>query len=568
MDTIAMQRFRGFLRICFGYLTLISTLVSGFMLTSLLGMAQHPHVYHYYYRGQRRVVVSVVLIALSRLIRFAPIGMALTYGIAWWTLKQGRPSARRWAVAASALMVVSSMVMIVSRVAFWPTHHFLGSFLLFQIFFFAAGILGLIIFIKTTPASIQAVAHPARMRGDGTSALLDLAVSVLALAGLWGGMILYLRWGHAQHLPFIRGSVSLSIIALVIVITVVLHELAHAGVGLAFSMKLRAFVIGPFQWRIRDGRWKYLFVPAGFLSFGGSTGVVPSKPDQSRWIEIAMIAAGPLINLCAGILAIWLTISAKGRPWERFWEPLAFFATVNLVTCAVNVVPFRPDALYSDGARIYQLLSGGPWVWLHRAYSIVLSSSVTQMRPRDYDIEAIAHAEAHFTRGREALMLRLFATSHYLDLRKMSQARASYANALRIYQESQLNIPSELFTTFVFNSAYLDRDAAAARRFWDLYESKSPAHFGVDYWLSRSALHWIENHLAEASDAWTTGNALAEQLPDAGLYNFDRDRYQLMREVIDNTPTAPVTTNAPEPQSDAHAILPDSELESASESNS
>ena len=552
MDTLVMQRLRGLLRICFGYLTLISTVVSGLMISSLFWMAQRPHVYHYYYRGQRRLIVSAVLIAMSRLLRFVPIGMALTYGMAWWTLKQGRPSARRWAIAASGLMVLSSAGMILTRFTLWPAGHHRSSFLSFQIFFLAAGILGLFVFTKTTSASIQAQA-PARLRGDGTSSLLDVAVSVLALAGLWGGMIVYSRWGRAQSLPLIRGSVSLSVIAVVLLVTVVLHEAAHAGVGLALGMKLRAFVIGPFQWRIRDGRWTYLFVPSGFLSFGGSTGIVSSNPNQSRWIEIAMIAAGPLINFSAGLLAAWLTISAKGRPWERFWESLAFFATVNLVTCAVNFVPFRPEALYSDGARIYQLLSGGPWALLHRAYSIVLSSAVTQIRPRDYDLDTILRAQAHFTHGREGLMLRLFATSHYVDAGRISEARASYAEAMRIYQESRLNIPTDLLNTFVFNSVYLYRDAAAARGFWDLYESKSPTHFGVDYWLSRSALHWSETHPLEARDAWTTGNILVEQLPDAGTYNFDRDRYRLMKELLDGAGCTLVGDNAAESLWEAHA---------------
>jgi hypothetical protein len=534
MDSPAMQRLRGFLRICFGYLTLICTIISGFMLASLYWMAQHPHHYHYTYKGQRRLVLSVTLIALSRLVRVVPILMAIVYGTAWWTLKQGRRSARRWAIAASAVMVLSSGAMVFSRLVLWPAGHFRSSFLLFQIFFFATGILGLIVFTKTAASSIEAQAQPAHVRGDGTSSILDLAVSALALAGMWGGMILYSRWGSAQHLP--ANSVSLGVIALVILVTVLLHEAAHAGVGIALGMRLRAFAIGPFQWRIRDGRWTYLFVPSGFLSFGGSTGVVPSKQDQSRWNEIAMIAAGPLVNLGAGALAGLMTVTAKDRPWERFWEPLAFFATVNLVTCAVNCVPFRPEALYSDGARIYQLLAGGPWALLHRVYSMVLSSTVSPMRPRNYDLEAILRAEAHFTHGREALLLHLFATSHYIDTGKLAEARAGFAEVLRIYQETQPRIPGDLLTTFVFNSVYLNRNASEARRFWDLYESKSPTHFGMDYWLARAALHWIENDNLEARDAWATGNTLAAQLPEAGAYNFDRDRYGMLRELMESTP--------------------------------
>jgi len=530
-----MRRLRVFLRICFGYLTLISLVVSIFMVRTFIWMYQHPRANTAVSQTDGQLS-SATLVALSYFVRLIPLILAVVYGSAWWTLKNGRRSARSWGIAASIVVILTSAGLATARLTLWHggRHHFRGSYLLFQTFFFAVGILGLVVFARSSSESIQSTQRR-RLAGDGTSAFLDLLVSGLALTGVWGGIILYTRWGHAQQLPFVRGSVSWPVILLIIFITISLHEAAHACVGLALGMKLRAFVIGPFQWRIRDGRWTYRFIPAGFLSFGGSTGIVSANPNQSRWVEIAMIAAGPLINLIAGIFAAFLTISAKGQAWESYWEPLAFFALVNMVTFAINLVPFRPEALYSDGARIFQLLSGGPWAELHRVFSMVLSSTVTSLRPRNYDIQALNSAAAYFTHGREALMLRLFATSCFLDQSQVAEARSSFAQAVSIAEESQISISSDLLTTFVFNSVYLDRDAGAARRYWDLFESKNPQHFGVDYWLARSALHFIEDHPLEARDAWNVGAALARELPTAGAYEFDRDRYRLMRDLLGST---------------------------------
>ncbi len=36
------------------------------------------------------------------------------------------------------------------------------------------------------------------------------------------------------------------------------------------GMKLRAFFVGPFQWRIRDAKWEFEFKPKGFLLADGS----------------------------------------------------------------------------------------------------------------------------------------------------------------------------------------------------------------------------------------------------------------------------------------------------------
>lgn len=540
MGSVGMQRLRGFLRGCFGYLTLISTFASGLALITFYRLALgHSNLIPSHSTG-RSTLLSVLLMVLSLSIRCMPLVMAVTYGMAWWTLKQGKPSARPWAVAASALLIIVSVILITARFSIWGhgrSHH-LGSFLFFQSLFIAAGILGLFVFVRTSSAEIIARAAPPRIQGDGTSAFLDIAVSLMALAGLWGGMIVYTRWGQAQHLPIIRGSISATLVVAVILITIALHEAAHAGVGLALGMKVRAIVIGPFQLRIRDGQWTHRFSIASFLSFGGSTGLIPSNPDQSRWVEICMIAAGPLINLCAGLAASWAAFGAKGRTYERYWELIAFFATVNLITFIVNLIPFRPDAIYSDGARIYQLVSGGPWACLHRVYSTVLSSTVTPLRPKNYNLSAIEQAACFFTHGREALMLRIFATSYFLDTGGPLLAHEAFVEAERIQRESRVPLSPELLLTFVFNSVYLANDGAAARRFWDVFESTNPTYFGVDYWLSRTALHWIENHLAEAQDSWKTGYALARKLPDAGAYNFDRDRYDMMRQLLDGTPIA------------------------------
>jgi hypothetical protein len=538
MDSPALRRLRAFLRICFGYLTLVSLVLSIFTVRTFVWMHQHSVPFARPPQADRQLT-SFALLALSYLVRLFPLLMAITYGSAWWTLKHGRRSARSWSIAASMLMILSTAALLAARLTLWPAgrHHFRGSYLLFQFFFFAAGILGLVVFSRSSSDSIQSLQRR-RHQGDGTSAFLDLFVSGFALTGVWGGIILYTRWGHAQNLPFIRGAVAWPVILLVIFITISLHEAAHACVGLALGMKLRAFVVGPFQWRIRDSRWTYRFVPAGFLSFGGSTGIVSANPNQSRGVEIAMISAGPLINFVAGLLAAFLTISAKGQQWERYWEPLAFFALVNIVTFAINLVPFRPETLYSDGARIFQLLSGGPWAELHRVSSIALSSTVTPLRPRNYDIQAINSAAAYFTHGREALMLRLLATSYFLDHNQIAEARAHFAQAASIAQDSTFNISSDLLPAFVFNAVYLEHDASAARRYWDLFESKTPTCFGVDYWLSRSALHFIEDHPLEARDAWNVGAALARELPTAGAYEFDRDRYRLMRDLLETASTA------------------------------
>src|SRR5207245_1960281 len=94
------------------------------------------------------------------------------------------------------------------------------------------------------------------------------------------------------------------------------------------------------------------------------------------------------------------------------------------------------DHNYSDGAMIYQLLSRGPWADFHRIEAMIGSSLVTPLRPGYYDIEGILRASHKITRGRQALLLRLYAYAHYLDQGRICEARDALGEAESIYDQS------------------------------------------------------------------------------------------------------------------------------------
>ncbi|MGA3008974.1 MAG: M50 family metallopeptidase [Terracidiphilus sp.] len=458
------------------------------------------------------------------------VAMAVPFAMAWWTIKKQKRFARGWGIVASLVFVLIGMLpLLPHRTASHLIHHYgmMDGALM------ALGIGGIVAFARrdAMTQSVEPTKAP-RIAGDGTSKLLDAFVGVVAVVGYFSGSMLWFRWSQAQQLP--RAYVGLLPFFAILFITTVVHELGHTSAGLALGMKLRMFVIGPFQWRIRDGRWKFQFLPAKFLSAGGAAALVPTNPHQSQWRGMCMIAAGPLTNLFTGLIALFITLTAVGHPYQQYWAYFSDFTTISLIAFIVNLIPMRPDAFYSDGAKIYQLLQGGPWADLQRAFSIAASTSVTQLRPRDYDIDAINRAELSFTHGHQALVLRLLASSYYLDHGQISQAGEAVAEAERICRESALDVPAELCMAFVFRVAFLRRDAAVARQWWERMEAKKPTHFGADYWLAQSALFWIEGRKDEAREAWEKGNEFAQKLPAAGDYEFDRFRCSLLRREVDN----------------------------------
>lgn len=531
-----MDKLRKFLGACFGYFAAIFFLVS---------LSTVPSIFRFHHEpiqlgpnlSPLLAALAPFLVVLSDLILAIPPVLAAIFGMSWWTLRFGKPSARRWALVASVAVLLQTAPFL-ALIAYGWFHPAVATPVFVYVptaCFLAAGGAGLVAFWR--PGCMAPLASlsqkPAPIAGDGTNKFLDAFAGVLAGAGVIAGMYAYERWARLHHLHRPNGYIFWLDVFAIALVTTTVHELGHASVGLAFGMKLRALVFGPFHWRVREGRWKFEFHAAGFISAEGVTGVVPSNPRHSLWSVLAMIAAGPMANLVTGLLALWALITSPGRSYQAAWEPIGFFATASLVTFAVNLLPLHSKQFYSDGARIYQILKGGPWADIHRVFAVVGSTLVTQLRPRDYDIVAIRRSAAYFTCGHEAFVLRLFATSYFEDSGAILHARQAIVEAEHIYEECALDISADLHAAVVFDIAFLLQDATRTRTWWDRMEAKKPTYFGVDYWLARSALLWMEGNLVEADEGWEKASVLAAKLPHAGAYEFDRYRCQLLRKALD-----------------------------------
>jgi len=240
-------------------------------------------------------------------------------------------------------------------------------------------------------------------------------------------------------------------------------------------MKLLSFNVGPLHWRKRERRWSFEFHGAGLITLGGAVGVAPTNQRQPRWQDISMIAAGPFANIFFGLVALWAALQAKETFHPRTWEFLALTASFCLIAAVFNLFPFQAErGSYSDGARIFQLLTDSPVLELHRVSTGIASTLVTSRRPRDMDADAIQRAARRFPHELRGLNLQLCATHSFTDSGRLPEARAALAEAEAIYRDSAIDLPAALHTGIVFDHAYLNRDAAAARLWWERMQQKKP----------------------------------------------------------------------------------------------
>lgn len=434
-------------------------------------------------------------------------------GMAWWCLRKGKPSARAWAIAAS---LVSLHVLGIGTIA---------------------GTLGLVVFTRKDVAAKMAVkargAEAPRIPGDGTSKFVDRFATGAQIAVFVVASHYWNAWARAQGLAGTESTLSWFIqFGIALHLSVLVHELGHVLGGWASHMKLRLLVLGPFEWAVRGGKWKVSFAAAGLWG-RGLTGMVPTTLKDLRGQRVFTTMGGPLGSLVIGCVGLLGDLSAKGNPWEPWWGCCSMLATLGLSAFVYNLIPLRPEDQYSDGAHLYQLLSRGPWADVHMAFSVVSTTTVTALRPRDLDIHLLQRAADFLKAGQQGLLLRLFQYIHHMDAGRIPDALDAVAEAEALYPELASKLDADLHADFVFVNALFRRDLESARRWWQRMEAKGVAKFKVDYWKARTALLWLEGCPEAAEEAWQKGNALAQNLPAAGAYEFDRWCYRKLREALD-----------------------------------
>jgi len=449
--------------------------------------------------------------------------------VAWWKILSRKASAKRWAIAASLVNLLMWTPLIVYGLrAFWHVEMGLWHSS-------AIGLAGLVIFSLPQRES-QSSAESSREAGmpsDGTLPLINSSAGLILFAAAYAAYAWWLDWLRAKGIAADQRAwrENLMLMLMVIALTLV-HEFGHASVGLALGMRLRSFVIGPFQWRVRDGRWRYKFEPKAILLGGGSASVVPTIAEYHRWHDIAVAAGGPLANLITGGLALIVAATARADSPVQAGGLLALFGAYSMVVVVSNSIPFRSKSNFSDGAKILHFLRRSPWADLHWSISLAMSTQITPLRPRDYDIWAIRRAEGSFKRGELGLYARLYAFEYFLDCGRMSEAAGALREAEATYCQDVSDNSVELLCALVFGSAYVLRDAAAARRWWVRMEEKKPGSLNASYWRARCALCWIEGRVEEAREVWEIYNSRAENLPEAGAFEFHRSCCTMLREVL------------------------------------
>jgi peptidase M50-like protein len=469
---------------------------------------------------------SPSLFAFAELLALGMLAFQIVPAIAWWMLKKGHRHARAWALAASVVNLIplpalSRSWLIFSRPAHLPVG--LVSALI--------GVAGLAAFWRTQVVSGVADASKPktqRLPGDGTSKTAERLAGVGAVVWLFFCFHWWRAWARGQNLTQTDFWVWVAELQLAILICIAIHELGHVLAGWASDMKLRSFQVGPFRWFHKRGRWKFKLV----AGMGGVTGMAPTRLTNVRGRSAFFTFGGPVASLVLAGIGCVAALTAKGHFWEGSWTLLSLIATIASVDFMVNLIPQKPETNYSDGARIYQLVTNGPWAHVEQAFSMVASTLVTSRRPRDFDLDVL-HAAANFlTRGDRGMLLRLYTCMHYLDTGRVPEAVASLQEAEALYEGVAVQSPAGICALFVFLNAIFKRDRAGADLWWQRLQAQRNIDFDAEYWQARASILWLQGQIDEAHSACEHGFSLALQLPAAGAYDYTRSGFDALRDAL------------------------------------
>ncbi len=498
-----MRTVRRLLQSAFGFLALI------FISAACFTLAHLPHfiaaltydLYSDNFQGASglRQLAAFVLLVLSLLLMCAPLPLAAIYSTAWWTLHQGKPSGRLWALAASIITVLQGIPMAALMFRDWGRiHGVLSEGLLILIGLpLLVGVPGIIAYVPRNAAESLARQEPERIKGDGTSHKMDRFAILLQVAVILLGGQLGWHWARSHFDHRIAGTGGWFLWFAELAVIVVVHELGHIFAGLFCGMDLSGVLLGPLHFYQSNGKWNFRFERGLLGGAAGGVGMIPCTPNRDRIGRIWFIAGGPIASLLSGIVFLCLATTMPVGQFASLWDFYAWTGILSLSAFVLNVIPVRSQALYSDGAKIYQILTRSvrdDYYWI---LSFSRSIAVTPNRPRDYDLAALRRALDSEVGRPQRVVFRLMESECLLERGLVEESAEAVAKAQAAYGQQSEELTAGSICAFVFGHAILRSDPATAR-IWAERLEKGHGFDPDDRWLCTAAIAVAEGRKQEA----------------------------------------------------------------------
>lgn len=254
-------------------------------------------------------------------------------------------------------------------------------------------------------------------------------------------------------------------------VAVGVHEFGHVVGGWIGGGRLLLYVVGPFMWRRTPAGLKFSWNRQVNLG-GGLAACLPLDPGAVSAKRFAvMIAGGPVSSLVLAVLlagvAGLLSVGEPGSARALAQHQAVFGAAVSLLIFAVTAWPGVAGGFKSDGRRFVELLRGDARSEQEKAMIVLSVSSLSGVRPADYDPVLIAQVTAL----RDGSMFDLYghysAFHHAMDVGEPARAQAALDHVLAGEEKLAPFVRDAARCDYAWLLARHTADAVAARAWLD-----------------------------------------------------------------------------------------------------
>lgn len=317
-----------------------------------------------------------------------------------------------------------------------------------------------------------------------------LAVGLVAAALGYGiGALLAKAAPGGADTPELSAAAVIAAVVAGILPALAWHELGHLLAGLAQGFRFMLFVVGPLGVRAgRSGKIEVYFNTDGSLA-GGVAATMPQPGTTDLLSKFArVVAAGPISSLLGALLLLPLGYWGLERHTPEAAPVLRWLSWLAMSTGGFSVgfflatvLPGRTGIFFTDRARYFRLVGGGEAALAEQS-ALELSAQLYGNEPYErMDRSAIDRClQDDFFRATGLLA----ATYYHLARREWAAAHHHASFLPEIAARQPRSFRAKYLEAACFTSAWIARDAEAARALWNQWSQLRSREDGAGHRLS------------------------------------------------------------------------------------
>jgi len=350
----------------------------------------------------------------------------------------------------------------------------------------------------------QSATEPYRKRRD---VLFSFYMLILAAMLIWvfnthGPVAIRHFFGP---LPF-EAPVDFLLFLAATLAAMLLHEAGHLLVSLVLGFRILGGSIGPLQIQRLPGDWKLTWSLKKL--FTGSVSAVPRGMNYWRQAMIAVVAAGPLTTLGAGLTA------ANFHPAGHAVILLQIsFVQVSMVLFLLGLIPNSRQARRQNDARLLLDLTLRNQGAEEMELRVLLKQYVLSgERPQDYSRALLVRLAAFRGRSESQLLFALAMANWAMDSEQIELADAWDMRALGLVSECGAPIQNSALASSACFDVIFREDMESAREKFALVDCSAlfPTSFAqrasAAKEIAAGHLHRAPRHILRAQYALPRGN--------------------------------------------------------------